>query len=304
MYIKIIVILFSIAATSAQARTCGNIFATTSELSTPGLSSENKLYSKFEKAENSKGNVLLIHGLGDDLTHLNKLAANLKKEGFSILRIDLYGHGETLENFAKTKKPIPTVLPYENNVRDISEIIKKLDFKNPIVIGHSYGGAIAYALSNQLKSNKSYRPQRLIMMAPYLRRLDHSLLTGNPLVDMQTEYMSEQFMRSAFRGYFESQKRKNIDLLIDATIASTKGIRSFDILSYDKKASLGFAIPLLIIAGSKDDLVKYDQIENYHKKLLDEGYAHKVVIIDGDHFFPQNHSAETFKVIKENLNLK
>jgi len=168
-------------------------------------------------------------------------------------------------------------------------------------VGHSYGGAIAYALANQLHNSKTLRPTRLIMMAPYLRRLDYPYLTGNPIFDIPTEYNSEQFMRNSYREYFESQKRENIDLLVDATVAATKGIRSFDVLSSGKKASLDYKIPLLVLAGKNDELVKDDQIETFHRKLEKEGYNHRIIFLDGDHFFPREIPSETFRAILSEL---
>ncbi|MES2767851.1 MAG: alpha/beta hydrolase [Bdellovibrionota bacterium] len=281
---------------SANARTCRSIFAVEHKTFQKN-SVQSNLHTKLETVSNSKGNVLLIHGLGDDLTHLNKLSADFRKAGYSVLRVDLHGHGKTLEDFTKNEKHLPTLLPYENNVIDLTQILKDLDFQNPIIVGHSYGGAIAHALANNLQGHKSFRPTHLVMLAPYLRRLDYSYLTGNPLIDAQTEYMGEQYMRNSYREYFESQKRKNVDLLVNAAIATTKGIRSFNLLSAGKKASLDFQIPLLVIAGTKDELVKQDQIDNFHNKLQNEGYDHKIITLEGDHFFPRTLSKETFKVI-------
>lgn len=292
--IKITALFISIMFFSnfAHARFCANIFSSPTDKS---------LYTNFEKIKNSKGNILLIHGLGDTSAHLNLLAQQFKKAGYSVLRVDLHGHGKTLENFAKTSESIPDVLPYENNIKDISEILKKHNFKNPIIVGHSYGGAIAYALSNHLQGQKQFRPKKLIMMAPYLRRLDFPYLTGNPILDMPTEYSSEQFMRTTYREYFESQNRQNIDLLVDAAIAATKGIRSFDLLSSGKKASLDYQIPLLILAGTKDELIGLDQIKEFHKKLTKEEYDHKVITIDDGHFFPRTRAQETFLAIMASI---
>lgn len=287
-----LVLALLLAQSPLQAKTCVSLF------NSPSLNYSEKLplYSKLEKVENAKGNVLLIHGLGDNLTHLQKISESLKKDGYSVLRVDLHGHGKNLENDIVHNKPIPHVIPYENNVKDIIEVIKSTGFENPIVIGHSYGGAIAYSVSNALSGQ--YKARSLIMLAPYLRRLDHALLTGNPVIDMQTEFMTEQFMRTTYRDYFESQKREHIDEQINGAIATTKGIRRFDILSYDKRASPQVKIPLLVIGGSKDELIKEDQIETLHQKLLSENYAHETLLIEGDHFFPQKESKKTVEAIR------
>lgn len=279
----------------SSAKTCSHIF---------NVSEKSKVqppinYS-LDLAPKSKGNILLIHGLGDSLAHLQKISKELVDAGYTVLRVDLNSHGKNLENDLANQKSIPSSIPYEKNVADVFETVRALNFKNPIVIGHSYGGAIAHAVSNKLSGE--YSARALIMMAPYLRRLDQALLTGNPIFDMQTEYMTEQLMRNTYREYFESQNRDHIDAHIESAIATIRGIRSFDILSYDKKASLKFQIPFLVIGGTKDQLVKDDQINSFHKKLVDENYDHKIVFIEGDHFFPQKMPKDVFNTINIFLN--
>lgn len=189
-----ILIALMMSATTVQAKTCQRIFAVPTSLKKANV--QIPLHYNLEKSKNSKGNILLVHGLGDDLTQLNQLSNHLMKAGYSVLRVDLHGHGQNL------KTEVPSSINYQLNVRDIIKVLEYLDFKNPIVVGHSYGGAIAYAVTNQLKSNQRLKPASLIMMGPYLRRLDYSFLTGNPILDAQVEYMSEGYMRQTFREHF------------------------------------------------------------------------------------------------------
>jgi len=69
---SVLIILIAFASTLlsslAYARTCQSVFAVSSNVAAK-TSVISDLYTKLESVEKSKGNVLLIHGLGDTLTH-------------------------------------------------------------------------------------------------------------------------------------------------------------------------------------------------------------------------------------------
>ncbi len=289
---------FVMSPSIAQAKFCLSLFSQGNN-KTSLVRVESPLHYKIDSVKNSKGNILLIHGLGDSMAHLKKISDRLQKEGYSVLRVDLHGHGKNLERDIANQTPIPRVLLYQSNVRDIANLVKSLRFSNPIIIGHSYGGAIAHALTSQLTGK--YKAQKLVMMAPYLRRLDHQMLTGNPFLDAPIEHIAEQFMRETFRDHFESEKRTHIQAHIETAVATTIGIRNFDILSPGKKASPDSKAPMLVLGGSKDTLVTDESLWIFRKKLEKENRPHTVAIIEGDHFFPSRNATETMRAIMDFL---
>jgi pimeloyl-ACP methyl ester carboxylesterase len=143
-----------------------------------------------------KSTVLLIHGLGDDMTKLNALADKYAKDGFSVLRVDLHGHGETLKDYLKLHdQKLPDEIDYSQNIQDIKELIHFLGLSEIEIIGHSYGGGIAYGLTVELEkeqnkkgSTSKVRVNSITMMAPYVQRIDKFL---------QSYFQSPEFVLNA-----------------------------------------------------------------------------------------------------------
>jgi pimeloyl-ACP methyl ester carboxylesterase len=101
LYILLALALILFFGQFTEAKLCARIFTA------PTLSSvkiENSLHHKLETSPNPKGNILLIHGLGDSLVQLNQLAKKFRSEGYTVLRVDLHGHGKNLERDVLEKR--------------------------------------------------------------------------------------------------------------------------------------------------------------------------------------------------------
>lgn len=122
---------------------------------------------------------LIIHGLGDDMTKVEKLTELADKDGYGVLRVDLFGHGETLKEYMQTHNgDLPGDLYYKDNVVIIRELLQKLQIKEVVIVGHSYGGGISYALASDLATESGPRKinvRSVHMMAPYVQRIDKFL---------------------------------------------------------------------------------------------------------------------------------
>lgn len=89
--------------------------------------------------------VILMHGWGCDHTTVASIAAALA-DGMHVFNIDLPGHGSTQEP--------PEVWGVEKFTGFIEEFARKLDIKQPALIGHSFGGRIAILMSSRNKTGK------------------------------------------------------------------------------------------------------------------------------------------------------
>lgn len=104
--------------------------------------------------------VVLIHGFSDDLYFWDYMAKNLKKY-FTVIRMDLRGHGKTLIG----DKPIDNHLLAE----DIIALLKKLYVEKCHVIGFSLGGSIALDIA--LKEPKLVKS--LVLLSTFASPNEH-----------------------------------------------------------------------------------------------------------------------------------
>lgn len=93
------------------------------------------VYVNFIHYGNKSGkNIVLLHGWGQNIEMMDPIGKRLQKD-FYITIIDLPGFGKSSE---------PT---YGYTVYDyfeiVDELLRKLKIKNPIMIGHSFGGRIS-----------------------------------------------------------------------------------------------------------------------------------------------------------------
>lgn len=87
--------------------------------------------------------MILLHGWGQNIKMMKMLGDNFTSQ-YRITIPDLPGFGESME------PPNPWTLEDYKEMLEI--LVKKLEIKNPIVIGHSFGGRLAclYASSNNI----------------------------------------------------------------------------------------------------------------------------------------------------------
>ena len=94
-----------------------------------------KLGYKLIELDRNRPVVVFIHGLGSNHTRWSEFFANTSlKRYFSLLRVDLMGHGLSLQRHRVTRR---------GWCEDIAAILKHEGFSSAIVIGHSLGAQVA-----------------------------------------------------------------------------------------------------------------------------------------------------------------
>ncbi|MDE6793691.1 MAG: alpha/beta hydrolase [Muribaculaceae bacterium] len=86
--------------------------------------------------------VLLMHGWGCSHQTVKSISAMLES-GLRVINVDLPGHGSSSEP--------STVWGVEDFTSFMEKFVEKLNLKNPILIGHSFGGRIALLMSSRNK---------------------------------------------------------------------------------------------------------------------------------------------------------
>lgn len=110
----------------------------------------------------TRGQVLLVHGLGEHIGHYTELADRLNQWGFAVRGYDQYGHGESSGGRGE--------LPQEDRlVTDLAAVIDdtraRLDDRLPLILlGHCLGALVAARLVSQ----KLRRVEGLVLSSPPL----------------------------------------------------------------------------------------------------------------------------------------
>lgn len=131
--------------------------------------------------------IIMLHGWGCDHSIFITLQ-NYLKARFRILSIDLPG-------FGKSETPV-AVLGIEDYADIITEFIEKLNIKNPVLIGHSFGGRVAIILGARKKTEKlilidsaGIKPKRKISY--YLRVYLYKLLKNIGKIKVLTFFVDK-----------------------------------------------------------------------------------------------------------------
>lgn len=99
----------------------------------------------YERLGNKKGEALvLLHGWGQNIQMMKMIGEKYPKN--DVVIIDFPGHGKSEE-----PKEIWTLDDFTNMVH---ELLKTLKIKNPILIGHSFGGKIALIYASMYETKK------------------------------------------------------------------------------------------------------------------------------------------------------
>ncbi len=89
--------------------------------------------------------IIFLHGWGQSSVCFLELAEKIKK-GYKVFLLDLPG-------FGKSGTP-DFIWNYNNYAKIVQEFCEKLDIKNPIIVGHSFGAKIAFISDKIMETGK------------------------------------------------------------------------------------------------------------------------------------------------------
>jgi pimeloyl-ACP methyl ester carboxylesterase len=93
--------------------------------------------------DSSKNNLIFIPGAGMDHRTISMFSMDTIEVDHNIIAFDLPGHGYTSG---------PLFKDVESHTNFCRELLEEMDLKDPILIGHSWGGLIALDLSTKIKN--------------------------------------------------------------------------------------------------------------------------------------------------------
>ena len=223
----------------------------------------------YEKYSNHKQSIIILPGWGETRNTFTYMISFLQNY-FTVYVIDYPGFGNS---------PFPnkdlTIYDYSNL---IYEFIKEMNIKNPILIGHSFGGRIIttllgyykYKFSNIILLNSAgIKPKRTILKK--LKNSYYKLLQklGNLL---------PKKLKSKWKNYlfnkFASTDYKNLN---DNMKITFKNVINEDLTPYLKNIKT----KALIIWGDKDDATPIKDAYTFNKYIKD---SELIILKNATHF--------------------
>ena len=215
--------------------------------------------------------IVFIHGLSDSLLYWEFLASNLKHD-YQVLRVDLQGHGESeLENEEIT---------IETYVRDLNNLLEKLDISKVSLIGFSLGSAVALSFAAKYPS----KVDSIVLMSAFYKADDalRETLTHfkNALNTSFEEFYDVILPMVLCEDVIEANK-KELELLKDigSQNANTKAyIKAVDAcLNFNAEEYISeIDVPTLILASNRDEISKLDM----QKELSDKIKNSELIVFD------------------------
>lgn len=199
---------------------------------------------------NKKGVIVLLHGWGQNIEMMDMLGHPFEKD-FRIIVLDFPGFGKTPEpdSFWSTT----------DYAKCLHQFLTSLKVKNPILIGHSFGGrvAISYAaiygaqkvvlLSAPFRPNKNKKPNLKVKIYKFVKKI--------PCLKKLTNYL---------RNKWGSSDYKNASEIIRGSLVK---IVNEDLTNYAKSIKC----PTLLIYGSLDKDVPLKEAQDLEKLIEDAG---------------------------------
>lgn len=254
-------------------------------------------------ADKKKPTLVFIHSVGSNWT-IWKIEMNyFERLGYSCIAFDLRAHGLS-EVIAEDE-----AYSFPNFAKDLHAILAAEKVKKFILIGHSFGGGIAI---NYCGSFPKQLPQKLILVETAHRYPfeHHREFHMNPYMAMLLRFLAEhqQFTNIHlphlkeldFSTDFHRKQRSKLAIFLEALhITPLKSILkcidclqkfSFEHLQDTEKVLAKLKIPVLIIGGSRDQVVPIQFQDELHRLIkkselkIIEGAYHRIPIENPEEF--------------------
>lgn len=228
----------------------------------------------YELYGNTKGEVLVyLHGWGQNIEMMKPIAEPFKTDN-NILIIDLPGHGLSEE----------PLFPYELNdyVETLKELLDGLNIKNPILLGHSFGGKISLLYASK------YDVKKLVLFgSPFKKNIKKMSLKTKILKGLKKVPLINKLEDFA-KNHIGSTDYKNASKMMKQVLVNTVNL---DITEDVKKIKC----PTLLIWGSLDQEVLLSDAYELEKLIPDAGL---VVYENMTHYAYLEDRIRTIKIIE------
>lgn len=255
-------------------------------------------YYQFKKAKNnSKGTIFFVHGYAVNSNYHNYFSDLL--EDYDYYAIELPGHGITpLLNKKQLK-------PYEY-AKLVANLIKKINKKDILLIGHSMGGGICSMVSQMIPSYI----KKMILVTPMNSHGTTNVL--NFLFKFQPKNIDEidHFYDILMYDYPNNKHKVSEQEIKQVIHMQNKYRKNFNKLKWNMasvpnlvhllKAEKNIPVPFMLILGKHDDCINWKStLKNFHKK---NSNFKEFIFENAGHIPFLESTNEYFKIIMDFLN--
>ena len=206
-----------------------------------------------------KKNIVLLHGWGQNIEMMDPIGKRLEKEA-TITIIDLPGHGESSE-----PKEELTIYDYCEIVK---ELLDSLKIKNPILIGHSFGGRISIIYASL------YKVEKLILLGAPCIRKETKVSTKVKILKSLKKVPGLNKLEGFAKKHIGSRDYKNASPIMRKILVNTV---NEDLSECAKKIEC----PTLLIWGDCDTEAPLSEAQDLEKMMKDAGL---IVYEGGTHY--------------------
>lgn len=228
----------------------------------------------LDYGKDKKGVIVLLHGWGQNIEMMDMLGKPFSDE-YRIIVLDLPG-------FGKTPEP-----PVSWNVKEytafLNDFLNSLNVKNPILIGHSFGGRISICYASMYKTKKvvllssPFRPSK---KKPTFKTKVFKTIKKIKVLKPLSEYLKNKW---------GSEDYKNASVINRGTLVK---VVNEDLTENAKLIKC----PVLLIYGTNDSAVPYTEALELENLIKDAG----LVTYDGaEHYAYLERLGQTLAVLKE-----
>jgi pimeloyl-ACP methyl ester carboxylesterase len=237
----------------------------------------NDTYINYIQYGNESGkDIVLLHGWMQNIEMMDPIGRRLQDD-FHITILDLPGFGKSPE------PPYPfTVYEYYEL---LDEFLKKLKIKNPILIGHSFGGRIAmiYAATNPTS--------KLILFGAPIRRTNKKANFKLKLLKIMKKIPVLNLLEGYVKKHIGSRDYRNATPVMRKVLVNVINVNLQEYLPKIK-------VPTILIWGTNDEEVPLSEAKYMESVIPDCG----LIVYDGcTHFAYLERLDQTVNIINEFL---
>mmetsp|Transcript_44550 Transcript_44550/g.96867 ORF Transcript_44550/g.96867 Transcript_44550/m.96867 type:complete len:351 (-) Transcript_44550:47-1099(-) len=222
-------------------------------------------WKRWDPAGESKGVVLIVHGMGEYIGRYEHVAKALNAAGMTVFALDHQGHGRSEGDRCYAKRLADFV---DDILQFAREVVKPAmpEEKKPFILGHSMGGLLCVMAA--LKSPHFWHG--VVLSAPALM-VDPSIAT--PLNCWLAKQLSQWLPKlqvdklggeRGVRNRAGSRQYQLDPLIYNEGLKARMGSEMLDSMDLVAELRGSFALPFLIQQGTNDPIVQPKGAGRFH----------------------------------------